>query len=256
MAESSEGMETTNDIFIYPSDFNNIKALVDAEVNRRSNAKSVSPIAAPLAYATTPATGTIIDVEDINNMVTPLNNIDNTTISKIITKSEDDFIVQDPLPTVKSVVTKYSSFATHPLNFIQYTNFGAIIPGISGFYVDKNKWEQYSGCNKSCQGTCLNSCYNTCEGCTGSCSGCSGTCEGSCGTDCTGKCDNTCNDTCKDGCKNTCEGNCTNTCSGGCSGCDTTCDGCSGSCGDNCTGSCGSGCAGGCLYSCDNCGIF
>lgn len=242
----------TNDIFIYPADFNNIKTLVDTEVNRRSNAKSKSPIAAPLAYTSTPATGTIIDVEDINNMVTPLNNIDNTTISKIITKSKNDFIVQDPLPTVKSVVTKYSSFATHPLNSMQYLSIGSWL----GTSIKQDKWEQYSGCNASCQGTCLNSCYDTCEGCTGSCSGCSGTCQGNCGTDCTGKCNTTCNDTCKDGCKNTCKGNCTNTCSGGCSGCDTTCQGCSGSCGDNCTGSCGSGCSGGCLYSCDNCGIF
>ena len=175
----------TNNIFIYPADFNDIKKLVDTEVNRRSNAKSVSPIAAPLAYTTTPATGTVIDVEDINNMVTPLNNIDNTTISKIITKSKNDFIVQDPLPTVKSVVTKYSSFNTHPLSLFQYTT----LPFFNT--IKKDEWEQYSGCNKSCQGTCLNSCYNTCEGCTGTCNGCTGTCKDSCGTDCKGKCDTT-----------------------------------------------------------------
>lgn len=253
MAESSKSTETANDIFIYPADFNNIKSLVDAEVNRRSNAKSVSPIAAPLAYATTPATGTIIDVEDINNMVTPLNNIDNTTISKIITKSKDDFVVQDPLPTVKSVVTKYSSFNIHPLSILQYSSIFGFTTSLK---IDESKWERYSGCNKSCQGTCLNSCYNTCEGCTGSCQGCTGSCQGGCSTDCKGGCNTTCNDTCKNGCKSTCKGNCSGSCDGGCSGCDNTCQGCSGSCGDNCTGSCGSGCSGGCLYSCDNCGIL
>lgn len=177
------------------SDFIKLKNTVDAEINRRSNTKSVGNMASYLQkYTNTPTSKNIINIEHIQKITQELDAItgNNTTPSR-----------------GSNILSLTLSTAT------------ASVGNLSGISVTSSN----TGCKSSCSGLCSTGCYSSCTGCgnncTGSCTGdckesCSGRCSG-CSGDCDG-CEGTCENQCTGGCGDLCDQNCYPTCSSGCYG--------------------------------------
>lgn len=186
---------------ISASDFIKLKNTVDAEINRRSNTKSVGNMASYLQkYTNTPTSKNIINIEHIQKITQELDAItgNNTTPSR----------------------------GSNILNLTLSTAI-ASVGNLSGISATSSN----TGCKSSCSGLCSTGCYSSCTGCGNNCTGsCTGNCKGSCTGDCSG-----CSGSCS-GCSGQCQGNCGDSCDQGCYpscsyGCYGGCQG--GSCGSN-----------------------
>lgn len=190
---------------ISASDFIKLKNTVDAEINRRSNTKSVGNMASYLQkYTNTPTSKNIINIEHIQKITQELDAItgNNTTPSR----------------------------GSNILNLTLSTAI-ASVGNLSGISATSSN----TGCKSSCSGLCSTGCYSSCTGCGNNCTGsCTGNCKGSCTGDCSG-CSGSCSG-CSGDCSGQCQGNCGDSCDQGCYpscsyGCYGGCQG--GSCGSN-----------------------
>lgn len=190
---------------ISASDFIKLKNSVDAEINRRSNTKSVGNMASYLQkYTNTPTSKNIINIEHIQKITQELDAItgNNTTPSR----------------------------GSNILNLTLSTAI-ASVGNLSGISATSSN----TGCKSSCSGLCSTGCYSSCTGCGNNCTGsCTGNCKGSCTGDCSG-CSGSCSG-CSGDCSGQCQGNCGDSCDQGCYpscsyGCYGGCQG--GSCGSN-----------------------
>lgn len=208
---------------ISPDRFNDLKAKVKAECQRRAYVGSVTDYASTVYdYTNAPTSKNVISKEHYEKIAVPLNAISgdvSTDGARIINEAE-----------MATMETKATTLAAISLNVAQAN----------------------TGCAASCTGLCSTGCYNACTSCT-SCSGCGG-CDGSCWGDCTG-----CSGTCWNVCQNSCDGGCTGSCTHVCgSGCGSDCTGCTGSCDSSCWssaaggGSCGWLCTAMCQSSTTN----
>ena len=186
---------------ISASDFIKLKNTVDAEINRRSNTKSVGNMSSYLQkYTNTPTSKNIINIEHIQKITQELDAItgNNTTPSR-----------------GSNILSLTLSTAT------------ASVGNLSGISVTSSN----TGCKSSCSGLCSTGCYSSCTGCGNNCTGsCTGNCKGSCTGDCSGcsGCSGDCSGQCQGNCGDSCDQGCYPSCSYGCYG---GCQG--GSCGSN-----------------------
>lgn len=189
---------------INASDFIKLKNTVDAEINRRSNTKSVGNMSSYLQkYTNTPTSKNIINIEHIQKITQELDAItgNNTTPSR-----------------GSNILSLTLSTAT------------ASVGNLSGISVTSYN----TGCKSSCSGLCSTGCYSSCTGCGNNCTGsCTGKCKGSCTDDCS-SCTGSCSG-CTSDCSGQCQGNCGDSCDLGCYpscsyGCYGGCQG--GSCGN------------------------
>lgn len=190
---------------ILPEDYNNLKAVIQKEIERRSKAEgtaqgnSVGSLSSysgsNFAYAITPATDVKVLKEHIQKIVKQIN-----AIKSAFEFVDGSKINADLLGSITNAVVSMSS-----------------IPESS----------PSSGCGSKCSGLCQTACYTLCTSCTGTCqSGCTGTCSATCADTCSRSCTGSCSGSC-DGCEGTCSGGCT----GGCSSCTGSCQGwCKGTC--------------------------
>ena len=180
--------------------YNNLKARVKAECNRRRYTGSVSSYGGTeYDYTITPASGGIIRTEHRDKIATPLNAINSDNV---------------PLATGQNVISD---------NYITVMeSFTTVLEARS--QTDRNGTDCKSSCTGLCYG-CTGTGYNGCSGCGGSCSyDCTGSCSGGCSTTCRGSCKGSCETGCSGGCSDTCKGSCETGCSGGCyNACGQTC---------------------------------
>lgn len=189
---------------ISPDRFNDLKAKVKAECQRRAYVGSVTDYAGTAYdYTNTPTSQSIISKEHYEKIAVPLNAISGdvpTDGARIISEAE-----------MATMETKATTLAAISLNVAQAN----------------------TGCAASCTGLCSTGCYDSCTGCT-SCSGCGGSCSYNCSTGCSGSC----GDACSSGCSTSCTPGCTScTSCTGCTGdCESSCWSTSAG-GGSCTGS-------------------
>ena len=180
-----------------------LKASVDKEMKRRCYNGSMTAYAGSnYAFQTTPAAGEIIQAQQGNAVIQPLN-----AVSPI-----------DGLPAAEQG-------ATIPQQF-DNDNLTKVVNDLSSMTTTTAS----PGCAASCSGLCHTQCSTSCTGCSGSCTDtCYDSCTGTCGGNCTG-------------CSGTCGGTCWNSCSGcgGCTGSQNTSPGAG--CGNHCNGTCSSSC--------------
>ena len=126
---------------ISPDRFNDLKAKVKAECQRRAYVGSVTDYAGTAYdYTNTPTSNNVISKEHYEKIAVPMNAISgdiDTSGSRIISETE--------MATLETKATTLSAIA---LAFTQST----------------------TGCAASCTGLCSTGCYNACTSCT-SCSG-------------------------------------------------------------------------------------
>lgn len=178
---------------ISAADFNNLKSVVDKEIERRSQPNSKGSMEAyttvQYQYNDKPALGVPIKDEHIYKITIPLDAVNNGSI----TPKNGGYINAAYIINATTVASNLAS-------------------------KDVNASKKNTGCNANCTGLCYSGCYTVCGGsCTGDCRGyCTGSCSGDCDTGCEGDCSG--------GCKDTCTGSCTS-CSGHCgdNACQATC---------------------------------
>lgn len=178
---------------ISAADFNNLKSVVDKEIERRSQPNSKGSMEAyttvQYQYNDKPALGVPIKDEHIYKITIPLDAVNNGSI----TPKNGGYINAAYIINATTVASKLAS-------------------------KDVKAGRKNTGCNANCTGLCYGGCYTVCGGsCTGDCSGtCTGSCSGGCDTGCEGDCSG--------GCKDTCTASCTS-CSGHCgdNACQATC---------------------------------
>lgn len=178
---------------ISAADFNNLKSVVDKEIERRSQPNSKGSMEAyttvQYQYNDKPALGVPIKDEHIYKITIPLDAVNNGSI----TPKNGGYINAAYIINATTVASNLAS-------------------------KDVNASKKNTGCNANCTGLCYSGCYTVCGGsCTGDCRGyCTGSCSGDCDTGCEGDCSG--------GCKDTCTASCTS-CSGHCgdNACQATC---------------------------------
>lgn len=178
---------------ISAADFNNLKSVVDKEIERRSQPNSNGTMknytTSQYQYNDKPALGVPIKDEHIYKITIPLDAVNNGSI----TPQNGGYINAAYIINATTVASNLAS-------------------------KDVKASKKNTGCNANCTGLCYSGCYTVCGGsCTGDCSGyCTGSCSGDCDTGCEGDCSG--------GCKDTCTASCTS-CSGHCgdNACQATC---------------------------------
>lgn len=184
---------------ISASDFIKLKNTVDAEINRRSNTKSVGNMASYLQkYTNTPTSKNIINIEHIQKITQELDAItgNNTTPYR------GSNILNLTLSTAIASVGNLSGISATSSN----TGCKSSCSGLcsTGCY------SSCTGCGNNCTGSCTDnckgSCISYCSDCSGSCSGCSGSCSGQCQGNCGDSCDQGCYPSCSYGCYGGCQG--------------------------------------------------
>ncbi len=169
---------------ISAADFNNLKSVVDKEIERRSQPNSKGSMEAyttvQYQYNDKPALGVPIKDEHIYKITIPLDAVNNGSI----TPKNGGYINAAYIINATTVASNLAS-------------------------KDVNASKKNTGCNANCTGLCYSGCYTVCGGsCTGDCRGyCTGSCSGGCDTGCEGDCSGNCKDTCKDMCTS-CSGHC------------------------------------------------
>lgn len=169
---------------ISAADFNNLKSVVDKEIERRSQPNSKGSMEAyttvQYQYNDKPALGVPIKDEHIYKITIPLDAVNNGSI----TPKNGGYINAAYIINATTVASNLAS-------------------------KDVNASKKNTGCNANCTGLCYSGCYTVCGGsCTGDCSGyCTGSCSGDCDTGCEGDCSGGCKDTCTDSCTS-CSGHC------------------------------------------------
>ena len=182
---------------IEPTRYNDLKARVKAECQRRAHVGSVKTYSGTAYdYTTAPEKGVQIANEHLNKLETPLNAINSSTV----TVSPNGSRVTD------AQMTTMEAFVT---------------------LLEKRTKTDTSGtdCSNSCTGLCYG-CTGNCTGecsfdCSDVCTGCGGTCEDTCIGKCTDKCTGTCWAGCADSCEIDCSDVCWNGCKLGCTGVNT-----------------------------------
>lgn len=171
---------------ITAEDFNNLKALVKNEINRRSNSKSVGSMSAyngsSYEYSVTPASGKQVLKEHIQKITQPLDAVNGGSITP--DENQASLVTYDTIKTAADLVLNLSQKSVTAGN------------------------RANTGCSASCTGLCYSGCYSSCSGCSG-CGGCGG-CTG-----CSGDCQGGCTATCGDGCTTACSGACNWACNAG-----------------------------------------
>ena len=169
---------------ISAADFNNLKSVVDKEIERRSQPNSKGSMEAyttvQYQYNDKPALGVPIKDEHIYKITIPLDAVNNGSI----TPKNGGYINAAYIINATTVASNLAS-------------------------KDVNASKKNTGCNANCTGLCYSGCYTVCGGsCTGDCRGyCTGSCSGDCDTGCEGDCSGSCKDTCTDSCTS-CSGHC------------------------------------------------
>lgn len=169
---------------ISAADFNNLKSVIDKEIERRSQPNSKGSMEAyttvQYQYNDKPALGVPIKDEHIYKITIPLDAVNNGSI----TPKNGGYINAAYIINATTVASNLAS-------------------------KDVNASKKNTGCNANCTGLCYSGCYTVCGGsCTGDCSGyCTGSCSGDCDTGCEGDCSGGCKDTCTDSCTS-CSGHC------------------------------------------------
>lgn len=169
---------------ISAADFNNLKSVVDKEIERRSQPNSKGSMEAyttvQYQYNDKPALGVPIKDEHIYKITIPLDAVNNGSI----TPKNGGYINAAYIINATTVASNLAS-------------------------KDVNASKKNTGCNANCTGLCYSGCYTVCGGsCTGDCRGyCTGSCSGDCDTGCEGDCSGGCKDTCTDSCTS-CSGHC------------------------------------------------
>lgn len=169
---------------ISAADFNNLKSVVDKEIERRSQPNSKGSMeaytTAQYQYNDKPALGVQIKDEHIYKITIPLDAVNNG-----------------------SITPKNGGY----INAAYIINATTVASNLASKDVKASK--KNTGCNANCTGLCYSGCYTVCGGsCTGDCSGyCTGSCSGDCDTGCEGDCSGGCKDTCTDSCTS-CSGHC------------------------------------------------
>lgn len=190
---------------ISASDFIKLKNTVDAEINRRSNTKSVGNMASYLQkYTNTPTSKNIINIEHIQKITQELDAItgNNTTPSR------GSNILNLTLSTAIASVGNLSGISATSYN----TGCKSSCSGLCSTGCYSSCTGCGNNCTGSCTGNCKGSCTDDCSGCSGSCSGCSSDCSGQCQGNCGDKCDQSCYPSCSYGCYGGCQGgSCGNT---------------------------------------------
>jgi len=203
-----------------------LKANVDKEMKRRCYNGSMTAYAgSSYAFQTAPAAGSVIQAQQGNAVIQPLNAVN--PISGLSTAAAGEVIPAEfDNDNLTKVVNDLSSMTTTTAS---------------------------PGCAASCSGLCHTQCSTSCSGCSG-CSGtCENTCFGGCWGSCSGTCEGTCSDSCIAECTGSCSGDCQSNCAAGCNiGCES-CNGCSGCTGLQSSTDCGGNCSGTCTSSCGAC---
>lgn len=169
---------------ISAADFNNLKSVVDKEIERRSQPNSKGSMEAyttvQYQYNDKPALGVPIKDEHIYKITIPLDAVNNGSI----TPKNGGYINAAYIINATTVASNLAS-------------------------KDVNASKKNTGCNANCTGLCYSGCYTVCGGsCTGDCRGyCTGSCSGDCDTGCEGDCSGGCKDTCTAACTS-CSGHC------------------------------------------------
>lgn len=175
------------------SDFMALKEKVKAEMLRRCHEGSLAAYGGD-DYDFTAEKGTQILAEQVNKIIVPINQIDDSgfTIQNIGDHAK-------ALNVLDELITTYSEA---PLDGSGHM-CNASCSGLC-----------YTGCAGDCGGTCSTGCGGTCKG---GCGGCDGSCVGTCGHSCRDTCSDGCKTTCRlgcgDGCTDSCAASCGNSCS-------------------------------------------
>lgn len=178
---------------ISAADFNNLKSVVDKEIERRSQPNSKGSMEAyttvQYQYNDKPALGVPIKDEHIYKITIPLDAVNNGSI----TPKNGGYINAAYIINATTVASNLAS-------------------------KDVNASKKNTGCNANCTGLCYSGCYTVCGG------GCTGDCSGYCAESCSGDCDTGCEGDCSGGCKDGCTASCTS-CTGHCgdNACQATC---------------------------------
>lgn len=179
---------------ITAEDFNNLKAKVKAEMLRRKYTGSVAAYGTD--YSDVPTQKGKIKAIHIQEIVNPLNQVNDTNYTNTATKSK--------IMAMQSLEVFVTTLASKNIN-------------------TSNTAE--TGCRSSCTGLCATGCEETCRSCSNNCAdGCSGSCGSSCNKGCADGCTGSCGTSCNKACANNCSGGCGGTCKGKCKGtCTTNC---------------------------------
>lgn len=171
--------------------FNNLKARVKAECQRRKYTGSVASYAGTAYDFTNPAAaGKLIRYEHYEKNAVPLTAIDGKSRTPRTRINQSDITeMQNSLTALEKIALTATS-----------TGCSASCTGL---------------CYSGCAGTCKNQCGDQCTGCTGCgdscaywCGGCGDQCQG-CGNECSSDCTVLCATSCyADGCGGTCSGSC------------------------------------------------
>lgn len=168
---------------ITAQEFNELKAMVKAEMQRRGKSEGHDPgesVGSMAAYAgtdydynTAPARGVKIAHEHIRKIAEPLDAVRGT---KDLTPAEGDAVKADDMNRALTALEALTAVdaGAYPAG---KTGCGAACSGLCA-----------TGCNTGCDGYCADNCAHSCDGyCSGNCGGdcegsCLDTCEGICGT--------------------------------------------------------------------------
>lgn len=199
-----------------------LKASVEKEMKRRCYNGSMERYAgSSYAFQTAPAAGSVIQAQQGNAVIQPLNAVN--PISGLSTAATGEVIPaefdNDNLTKVVNDLSSMTTTTTSP------------------------------GCAASCSGLCHTQCSTSCSGC----SGCSDTCYEMCSDSCYEGCSGTCYDGCYSGCSSGCYSGCYKGCSESCTDGCKSCNGCSGCTGLQSSTDCGGNCSGTCTSSCGAC---
>lgn len=179
---------------ISAADFNNLKSVVDKEIERRSQPNSNGTMknytTSQYQYNDKPALGVPIKDEHIYKITIPLDAVNNGSI----TPQNGGYINAAYIINATTVASNLAS-------------------------KDVNANRKNTGCNANCTGLCYSGCYTACSG------GCTGNCSGGCDTGCGDDCGTSCGDGCSSVCTNDCQGSCRVECGTGCgsNACEATC---------------------------------
>ena len=189
--------------------FNNLKARVKAECQRRKYTGSVASYAGTAYdFTNAAAAGKIIRYEHYEKNAVPLTAIDGKS------RTPRTRINQSDITEMQTTIAALEQIALTSTS---------------------------TGCSASCTGLCYSACSGGCKG------GCGGSCSGGCGSycgGCDGSCYGGCNDNCAINCTNTCYADCASDCQYGCTGgCSGSCtNGCTATCYESCDYMCISEC--------------
>ncbi len=200
-------MAIEKDNIISASDFNNLKAKIDAECRRRRYIGSVYSLPDQYAYENQPQTNGIIKKEHFQKIAVELDAITGDEY-----ENQNGVIHDEVLSNIDKKIDEIAIYS----NIIIGSPYDRIL-GITGC-ASSCTGICYDSCATACQENCYNKCGERCENtcifmCGATCEEfCGAQCRVSCITSCGGSCTTSCGQTCQDGCVVECADNCTWAC--------------------------------------------